>query len=54
MREWLFFLAALADPLFELFSHVRSGRDDPEAERQIAMRLVRAAKDDEARREIGR
>ena len=54
MKEWLTFLAALAEPLYELFQYSRrtSGELDPEEEKQIAMRIVRKASDERARREI--
>jgi hypothetical protein len=54
--EWMSFLASIADPLFRLYQLVRISRAaDIEAEeqaKQIALDLVRAAKDAQARKEI--
>lgn len=54
MKDFLEFLAAIATPLMDLFSHANKPaiEQDPEEERQIALRLVRAAKDAQARAEI--
>lgn len=53
MSDFLTFLAALASPLYDLFTAVKSGGPtNEEHERQIAMRIIRAAKDAEARKEI--
>ena len=52
MKQFLGFVVGLVEPLYELFVHVQSGKSDAELERQIAMTIVRAAKDEQARREI--
>lgn len=48
------FLSSLAEPLYELFVYTRSvtQKQDPEVEKQLAMRLVRAASDEKMRREL--
>ena len=50
--EFLGFVAKIGNELYELFDHARSGKSDPEVEKQIAMRIVRKAIDEEARKEI--
>lgn len=52
MSAWLAFLGALSRPLTELFRYVSAGANDAETERQLAMNIVRAAKDAETRRAI--
>lgn len=53
MKGWLRFLTVIADELFELFQMAQSkDAPDPEAEKQLAMRLIRKASDERARREI--
>lgn len=53
MTPWMQFLLALTGPLWNLFEHVvREGDSDPEAERQLAMAIIRAAKDAQARKEF--
>lgn len=54
MTPWMQFLLAITGPLWDLFEHLaRTGNSDPELEKQIAMRIIRAAKDAQARREFG-
>lgn len=53
MKPWMLFLAAIVQPLWELFEYLTSGRGpDPELEKQLAMNIIRAAKDAQARAEI--
>lgn len=57
MKEWVLFIASVTDELLDLYLYAREvARDakavDAERERQLAMRLIRAAVDDAARREI--
>lgn len=52
MSDFLAFLAGIAGPLFDLYRYVREENKDPEEEKAIAARLVRAAIDEQARREI--
>lgn len=53
MTPWMRFLLALTGPLWDLFEHVMiSGESDPEKERQLAMSIVREAKDARARQEL--
>lgn len=54
MKEFLAFMVGLVEPLHELFMHLQSGQQDEALERQIALTIIRAAKDEQARREIGR
>ena len=51
---WMAFLASIAEPLFRLYELVRAstGPIDEEQARQIALDLVRVAKDAQAREEI--
>ncbi len=53
MIEFVQFVASLAEPLHELFLHIKSGAKDEAREHEIAMKLIRKATDEEARREIG-
>jgi hypothetical protein len=55
VKDWLTFLAALAEPLYELFVYTRSvtQKQDPEVEKQLAMRIIRKASDERMRRELG-
>jgi hypothetical protein len=57
VKEWLWFIASIADELFDLFGYVttaaKSGQFDPERERQIALAIVRKASDEQMRRELG-
>ncbi len=53
MTDFLKFVALLGNELYDLFQHVKSGNSDPEREKQLAMRIVRKAIDDQAREEIG-
>lgn len=54
MKDWLMFLSSLAEPLYELFVYTRSvtQKQDPEVEKQLAMKLVRAASDEKMKREL--
>jgi hypothetical protein len=52
MGDFLAFLAGLAGPLFDLYRYVREENRDPEEEKALAARLIRAAIDEQARREI--
>ena len=52
MKELFTFLLALVEPLTKLFEYVMDGGEDPDVEKQIAMEIVRKAKDEKARREI--
>jgi hypothetical protein len=48
------FLANIADELYDLFVYVRKvgQTQDPEVEKQLAMRIVRKASDERMRREL--
>lgn len=55
--EFFLFVSALLRVLWELYTYARAvasdaSHQDPEKERQLAMRLVREAMDEAARREI--
>lgn len=52
MTDFLAFLAGIAGPLFELYRYVREADRDPAEEKRIAAALIRAAIDEQARREI--
>jgi len=52
MTDYLLFIAKIGTELYDLYRHVKSGQLDPEAEKQLAMRIVRKAIDEEARKEI--
>ena len=52
MGDFLAFLAGIAGPLFDLYRYVREPNRDPEEEKAIAARLIRAAIDEDARRDI--
>lgn len=54
MSAWMAFLAALTPVLWDIYEHFASGKPtDPETEKRLAMALVRAAKDAQARAELG-
>lgn len=53
MTPWMNFLLALTPVLWDLYEAiVRGGAPDPELEHQLALRIVRAAKDAQARAEL--
>ena len=54
MREWLMFLAGIATELYDLFAYVQRPPEQRslDSEQQLAMRIVRKASDEQARREI--
>ncbi len=54
MKPWLLFLAAIADELFALYAYTQrpASQHSVDEEQQIAMRIVRKASDEQARREI--
>lgn len=52
MAEFLAFVGKLGTELFELWQYSKSGVVDPETEKQLGMRIVRKAVDEQARREI--
>lgn len=52
MKDFLRFLLVIGEELADLFAYVKSDKPDPETERQLAMRIIRKAKDDEAVRTI--
>lgn len=52
MSDFLSFVAKIGNELYDLWVYARSGNPDPEAEKQIAARIIRKAIDEEARREI--
>ncbi|CAN5754001.1 hypothetical protein BH11MYX2_BH11MYX2_41470 [soil metagenome] len=54
MREWLVFLAGIATELYDLFVYVQrpSEQRSIDSEQQLAMRIVRKASDEQARRGI--
>ncbi len=54
MKEWLTFLASIATELYDLFQYTQRAEQvpNPDYEMQLAMRIVRRAADDRARREI--
>jgi hypothetical protein len=47
VREWLLFLASIANELYDLFQYVHTAghAPDPEREKQLAMAIVRKASD---------
>lgn len=56
MQTFFAFMTALMPILWDIYLHFQDNAgkpDDPERERQLAMRLVRAAKDAQARAELG-
>ena len=52
MKDFLAFLVTIADEVYDLFAYSRAGEPDPEQEKQLAMRIVRKASDERARRDI--
>jgi len=52
VKELFEFVLAIAEPLEALIEHIASGEDDPEKEKQLAMEIVRKAKDRQAKQEI--
>lgn len=46
------FIAPLTPELIELMNHLQNGTEDIEAEKQIAMNIIRKAKDAQAKKEI--
>lgn len=54
MKDFFAFVLALIDPLFELWQYSQRPAADrnEEEEKQIAMRIIRTASDERARREI--
>jgi len=52
-EEFLRFLIPFTPDLIDLYDHVQSGKNDPDYEQQIAMNIIRKAKDAQAKKEIG-
>jgi len=52
MSDFLAFLARIGSELYDLFAYTQREEVDPELEKQLAMRIVRKAADERARREI--
>jgi hypothetical protein len=54
MREWLIFLSTIATELYELFTYVQKPADQRSIDQEqiLAMRIVRRASDEQAKREI--
>lgn len=52
MKVFAEFVAALMPVMWDLFVAYQQGAPDVDAERELALRIVRAAKDAQARREI--
>lgn len=55
MKDFLSFLFALGDELYDLFAYTRSIQQqaDPEQEKQLAMAIVRKASDERMKRDLG-
>ncbi len=53
MKEFLAFLSAISGVLQDLFVYVTHEKEDPEAERQLALRILREARNATMRRELG-
>lgn len=55
MKDFILFLVSIADELYDLFTYVRATNraQDPEVEKQLAMRIVRKASDEKMRQELG-
>ncbi len=52
MKELLTFLGGIAPEIHDLYEYVRGSARSPDAELQLAMRIIRKASDEQARREI--
>lgn len=54
MKAWALFIASIADELFELFEYLQRPAEQRsiDQEQRLAMKLVRRASDEQARREI--
>lgn len=54
MKDFLAFLLSISDELYDLFVYVRTVNraQDPEVEKQLAMRIVRKASDERMKREL--
>ncbi len=54
MKAWALFIASIADELFELFEYIQRPAEQRslDTEQRLAMKLVRKASDEQARREI--
>jgi len=52
MTDFLKFIASLGPELFELFSKTQNKELNEENEKQLAMNIIRKAKDEQARKEI--
>lgn len=54
MKDFLTFLLSIADELYDLFVYVRTVNrsQDPEVEKQLAMRIIRKASDERMKREL--
>ena len=52
--DWMRFLAGITDVLLELYTYLQRPADQRslDSEQQLAMRIVRKASDEQARREI--
>jgi hypothetical protein len=53
MNEFLSFLGSIGTELYDLFVYAKRGKPDPEAEKELAARLIRKASDEAMRRELG-
>jgi hypothetical protein len=54
VKDFLSFLLSIADELYDLFVYVRTVNrsQDPEVEKQLAMRIIRKASDERMKREL--
>jgi hypothetical protein len=54
VKDFLSFLLTIADELYDLFVYVRAVNrtQDPEVEKQLAMRIIRKASDEKMKREL--
>lgn len=54
MKDFISFLLSIADELYDLFVYVRTVNraQDPEVEKQLAMRIIRKASDERMKREL--
>lgn len=52
METFAKFLVSMLPLLWDVYTHFAAGKGDPEAEHQLALRVIRAAKDAQARAEL--
>lgn len=53
MKDFAAFILSIFSELYELWAYAQKGASDPEKERQLAMSVIRKAKDAQARKELG-